>query len=105
MTDIVGQLRRNAEQMAKTLEADKKRRAAAAGLNAAQKPSRRPGMKSTVVDEQGDVRCPKCGARNSFTVKRTGKAKVAGAMMGGVGIAVMPKRLKCNGCGANLKRS
>lgn len=61
-------------------------------------------MKKTVIDEEGDVRCPKCGAKNSFTVKRTGKAKWAGAVTLGVGALVMPKRLKCNGCGANLKR-
>jgi DNA-directed RNA polymerase subunit RPC12/RpoP len=53
-------------------------------------------MKKTQVDESGNVRCPKCGA-NSFTQKRTAKGK----MMGGV---MAPKRLKCNGCGAPLKR-
>lgn len=62
-------------------------------------------MKRTVVDENGDVRCPKCGARNSFTVKRTGKAKWVAGMTMGVGALAMPKRLKCNGCGTNLKRS
>jgi hypothetical protein len=62
-------------------------------------------VKSTVIDENGDVRCPVCGARNSFTVKRTGKAKwVGGLAAGGVGALLMPKRIKCNGCGANLKR-
>ena len=35
-------------------------------------------MRKTVVDEEGDVRCLKCGAKNSFTEKRTGKAKWAG---------------------------
>ncbi len=59
-------------------------------------------MKSTEIDENGDVRCPKCGARNSFTAKRTGKAKL---MTLGVAMLAAPKRLKCNGCGANLKRS
>lgn len=61
-------------------------------------------MKRTVIDENGDVRCPKCGARNSFTQKRSGKAKMMGATMGGLGVLAMPKRLKCNGCGTNLKR-
>lgn len=61
-------------------------------------------MKKTVIDEDGDVRCPKCGARNSFTVKRTGKAKLVGIATVGAGALVMPKRLKCNGCGTNLKR-
>lgn len=62
-------------------------------------------MKRTQVDETGDVRCPKCGARNSFTVKRTGKAKFVGVVTLGVGVVAMPKRLKCNGCGTNLKRA
>lgn len=61
-------------------------------------------MKSTVVDSDGDVRCPVCGARNSFTSKRTGKAKLIGVATVGVGVVAMPKRLKCNGCGTNLKR-
>ena len=69
-------------------------------------------MQSTFVDANGDVRCPNCGARNSFTSKRTGKAKIMTgvAAVATVGIAaaaapvVIPKRLKCNGCGTNLKR-
>lgn len=59
-------------------------------------------MKSTWVDDEGNVRCPKCGGKQ-FTSKRTGKAKWAGALAMGVGMAVMPKRLKCQGCGENLK--
>lgn len=62
-------------------------------------------MKRTKVDENGDVRCPKCGARNSFTVKRTAKAKWTAGVTMGVSALAAPKRLKCNGCGANLKRS
>lgn len=62
-------------------------------------------MKSTYVDpKSGDVVCPVCGARNQFTVKRTAKAKWAGIATVGVGMAAMPKRLSCNGCGTNLKR-
>jgi hypothetical protein len=61
-------------------------------------------MKSTVVDEEGNVRCPVCNAKDSFTQKRTGKAKWAGTITLGVGVLAMPKRLKCNGCGTNLKR-
>jgi hypothetical protein len=61
-------------------------------------------MKSTVVGADGSVRCPACGAVNSFTSKRTGKAKLLGVATIGVGAVAMPKRLKCNGCGANLKR-
>lgn len=61
-------------------------------------------MKSTYVDSEGRVRCPVCGAANSFTSKRTGKAKLAGAVTVGVGALAAPKRLKCDGCGTNLKR-
>jgi ribosomal protein S27E len=60
-------------------------------------------MKSTIVGEDGSVRCPVCGAVNSFTSKRTAKAKVIGVATVGVGVLAMPKRLKCNGCGTNLK--
>lgn len=55
-------------------------------------------MKTTQVDAEGNVRCPKCGA-NSFTQKRSAKGKVMG------GFVLAPKRLKCNGCGKMLKRS
>jgi uncharacterized Zn finger protein len=52
-------------------------------------------MKSTKVDAEGTVRCPKCGA-TSFVNKRSIKGKVMGGLMA-------PKRLKCNGCGTMLK--
>jgi hypothetical protein len=55
-------------------------------------------MKSTQVAPNGDVLCPKCGAK-SFTQKRSVKGKVMG------GFVLAPKRLKCNGCGKMLKRS
>lgn len=61
-------------------------------------------MKRTIVDEAGDVRCPVCEARNQFVSKRTGKAKLVGVATVGVGVVAMPKRLKCSGCGTNLKR-
>lgn len=54
-------------------------------------------MKETTVDSQGRVRCPRCGA-SDFSDKRTVKGKVLG------GAVLAPKRLKCRGCGANLKR-
>lgn len=53
-------------------------------------------MKSTRVDDDGTVRCPKCGATGSFVMKRTGKGKLVGGLLA-------PKRLRCNGCGAYLK--
>jgi ribosomal protein S27E len=55
------------------------------------------GMKSTKVDPDGTVRCPKCGA-TSFVNKRSIKGKLAGGLLA-------PKRLKCNGCGTMLKAS
>lgn len=60
-------------------------------------------MKKTVVDAEGNVVCPKCGAKNSFHMKRTGKAKIIGVATVGVGALAMPKRAKCMGCGTNLK--
>ncbi len=58
-----------------------------------------------VTVTNGDVVCPRCGARNQFTAKRTGKAKWAAVPTLGIGVLAMPKRLHCNGCGKNLKRS
>ncbi|HWC22772.1 MAG TPA: hypothetical protein VG502_10780 [Flexivirga sp.] len=68
-------------------------------------------MKETQVDQDGRVRCPVCGGAD-FSDKRTGKAKLGAAGLGvltlGVGgalaAAAAPKRLKCRGCGENLKR-
>lgn len=53
-------------------------------------------MERTIIDENGDVQCPKCGARDAFTSKRTAKGKMA------AGLAA-PKRLQCQGCGTYLK--
>lgn len=60
-------------------------------------------MKSTKVDQEGNVVCPECGAKNQFAIKRTGKAKLIGVATVGVGALAMPKRAKCMGCGTNLK--
>jgi large subunit ribosomal protein L7/L12 len=60
-------------------------------------------MKSTVVDENGDVTCPRCGAKNNFTSKRSGKAKIGLGLMTGPGALLAPKRLQCQGCGKYLK--
>jgi uncharacterized OB-fold protein len=62
-------------------------------------------MKKTQVDEDGNVTCPKCGAKNQFAIKRTGKGKLIGVATLGVGAVAMPKRAKCMGCGTNLKMS
>ncbi|MBI2692614.1 MAG: SHOCT domain-containing protein [Solirubrobacterales bacterium] len=60
-------------------------------------------MKRTYVDADGNVTCPKCGAKNSFTSKRSGKAKVLGVATVGVGAVATVKRLQCQGCGTYLK--
>jgi hypothetical protein len=53
-------------------------------------------MKKTQVDEQGTVRCPKCGA-SAFAQKRSVKGKIALGLLA-------PKRTKCLGCGSMLKQ-
>lgn len=58
-------------------------------------------MKHTIVVD-GQTRCPNCGG-SSFALKRTGKAKWAGAITLGVGMAAMPKRVFCMGCATSLK--
>jgi large subunit ribosomal protein L7/L12 len=60
-------------------------------------------MKSTVIDADGNVTCPNCGAKNNFTSKRSGKAKGWGIATIGVFAVAMPKRLQCQGCGTYLK--
>ena len=42
-------------------------------------------MKRTFVDEEGNVVCPVCGAKNQFRQRR------------------FPRALQCNGCGHNVK--
>jgi uncharacterized Zn finger protein (UPF0148 family) len=55
-------------------------------------------MKSTIVGEDGSVRCPECGAADSFTAQRTKKAK---STFGLASLIAAPK-LRCNGCGTYL---
>lgn len=67
-------------------------------------------MKSTIVTADGQVKCPVCGGQQ-FTLKRTVKAKLGAGLAGAftlgvggvIGIAAMPKRVYCLGCGENLK--
>lgn len=54
-------------------------------------------MRSTIVGPDGSVRCPACGG-TQFSDKRTVKGKIAAGVLA-------PKRLKCRGCGANLKKA
>ena len=58
-------------------------------------------------DETGEIRCYWCGAR-SFTEKRTGRAKVAGAVaavtvvgavVGAAGVLATKKKMRCHRCG------
>jgi hypothetical protein len=56
-------------------------------------------VKKTVIGDDGQVRCPKCGAINSFTAQHTRKAK-AGI---GLGTLFAAPKLRCNGCGEFLK--
>jgi hypothetical protein len=60
-------------------------------------------MKSTTVDSEGNVVCPKCKAKNAYVVKRTGMAKILVGATVGVGALAAPKRLRCMGCGTYLK--
>jgi DNA-directed RNA polymerase subunit RPC12/RpoP len=55
-------------------------------------------MKDVSVDGQGNLRCPSCGSSN-FDLARTGKAKVSGFLTIGVGVMLLPKRMKCLQCG------
>ena len=60
-------------------------------------------MKRVEVTEDGEVRCPKCGAVNSYGHMRSRKAKLLLVPTLGLGVVAAPKRLRCNGCGASLK--
>jgi hypothetical protein len=53
--------------------------------------------------ENGTVGCPTCGS-TSFDVERTTKGKTVGFMTVGVGVFLVPKRLKCLSCGTAYKR-
>lgn len=51
-------------------------------------------MKDVRIDQDGELRCWKCGARG-FTEKRTARSKV----LVGVGALATKKKLKCQSCG------
>lgn len=55
-------------------------------------------MKNILVDQEGALRCPSCKGTN-FDLKRSFKAKVTF----GVGALLLPKRIKCLGCGLMCK--
>jgi hypothetical protein len=54
-------------------------------------------MRDVVIDQYGTLRCPNCGGTN-FDRERTGLAKVAGWVTIGVGLFLLPKRMRCLAC-------
>jgi len=58
-------------------------------------------VKDVQIDADGDLRCPKCGAK-AFRSKRSVKAKIASAPLL-IAAPLAPKRLKCLACGTLLK--
>ena len=85
--------------------------ARAAAICAAERAIYRPGLcrctltlvKRVEVTDDGSVQCPKCGAQNQYARRRTGKARLMVAATGGVGALATSKKLRCMGCGTNLK--
>jgi phage FluMu protein Com len=61
-------------------------------------------MKRAEMTEEGQLHCPHCGAANSFTSKRSRKAKLLLAPVP-ISILAAPKRLRCMNCGASLKEA
>lgn len=59
-------------------------------------------MEDVQVDDEGDLRCPRCGAR-AFRQKRSLAAKLALVPTVGIGTLAAPKRLKCLACGVLLR--
>lgn len=55
-------------------------------------------MKNVKVDQEGNLRCWKCGGKQ-FLAKRTGRAHVIGYLTVGVGALATKKKLKCQQCG------
>lgn len=55
-------------------------------------------------DDDGTLRCPKCGGQQ-FTAKRSKKGKIIGVATVGVGALLAPKsQVKCVTCGTMFKR-
>jgi hypothetical protein len=51
-------------------------------------------MKDVLIDQEGQLRCPKCKGAN-LDLQRSLKSKV----IFGVGALLAPKRIKCLACG------
>ena len=60
-------------------------------------------MKNVLVNADGDLLCPACGAKQQFSYRRTRGAKLAAGITVGVGMLAAPKRLQCLGCKEYLK--
>lgn len=58
-------------------------------------------MKDAVL-KNGELVCPNCGS-HQFDLQRTGKAKVGGYVTLGIGVMLLPKRIKCLVCGEYSK--
>jgi len=54
-------------------------------------------VKRTIVDDNGDDRCPECGAKNNFVSQRSVGKVVA------LGVLGAKPRLQCVGCGAHVQ--
>jgi hypothetical protein len=59
-------------------------------------------MRDVLVDQHGDFRCPNCHGRH-FDHKRTLRGKVAAGAVILPAALLVPKRMKCLGCGTYAK--
>lgn len=63
-------------------------------------------VKNVLINADGGLVCPGCGARQQFSYRRTAAGKVAmGVTAGVLGALALPKRLQCIGCQEYLKSS
>lgn len=60
-------------------------------------------MRDVQRDNEGDLRCPNCGARGAFRSKRSFAAKALLIPTVGIGTLAAPRRLKCLSCGELLR--
>lgn len=61
-------------------------------------------MRDVLMNADGELVCPHCGAKQQFSYRRTAVGKVAmGVSVGLVGALALPKRLQCLGCQEYLR--
>lgn len=60
-------------------------------------------MQNILINEQGALVCPACGAVDNFDNRRRGLSKLAVAPTGALSVLVLPKRMQCLGCRTYLK--